>query len=72
MLENIKSSFFIKLLFSYINEETKLKIVKYNKIFQKRINVDITNYKLFSGRYIVYEEKDKVKEYDIFDNKLRL
>ena len=35
MLKNIKSSYYIKILFIYIEEKIKLKIVKYNKSLQK-------------------------------------
>ena len=35
MLENIKSSYFVKIVFSYVNEKKKLKLVKYNKSSKK-------------------------------------
>ena len=35
---------FEKELFSYVDEKQKLKIVKYNKILQKSINITIINY----------------------------
>ena len=44
MLENIKSSYFIKTLFLYLDEAQKLKIVKYNKSLQKHIGISIINY----------------------------
>ena len=28
------------------------------------MNINLINYKIFSGRYIIYEEKGKGKEYD--------
>ena len=68
MLEKIKSIFFIKIIFSYIEEERKLKIVKYNKAFQNKINIHFINYKIFSGRHIIYEAKGKGKEYDNNNN----
>jgi antitoxin component YwqK of YwqJK toxin-antitoxin module len=66
MLENIKSTFFIKLLFSYVFEENKLKIIKYNKDLQNILNIKLLNYKIFGGKYIIYEinGKGKGKEYD--------
>jgi len=66
MLENIKSSYVIKLIFIYVDEREKLKIVKYNKRLQKDIDISIVNYKHFSGRYIIYDESKKGfgKEYD--------
>ncbi len=62
MLKNIISTYFNSILFSYIDEKQKLKIVKYNKNLQKNINIDIINYKLFSGKYIIYESKGYGKE----------
>ena len=36
MFRNIKSLYFIKLLFVYLDERQKLKIVKYNKSLKKK------------------------------------
>ena len=70
MLKNIKATYFIKLLFSYVDEKQKLKIVKYNKSLQNIININIVNYKFFTGRYIIYESNGIGKEYTGTDNKL--
>ena len=56
MLKNIKSSYFIMIVFSYLDERIKLKIIKYNKIFQNKFDINLINYKLYSGRYIIYEK----------------
>ena len=66
MLENIKSTLFEK-IFSYVEEKTKLDILKYNKNHQRKINISLINYKLFNGHYIIYEEKGRGKEYNQFD-----
>ena len=71
MLENIKSSFFTKILFSYLNEEIKLKIIKYNKNLQNLLGINLFNYKIFSERYIVYGQDGKGKEYDWHNGCLR-
>ena len=55
MLKNIKSSYFIKLIFIYITEKQKLKLVKCNKILQKYLDINIINYKYFNGTYIIYK-----------------
>ena len=47
-----------------------LKIIKYNKIFQNAIGINLYNYKLLSGKYIKYETKDTVKIYDMITNSL--
>ena len=71
MAENIKSSFINKAIFKFIDEKRKLKIVKYNKKLQNKINISILNYKIFSGgRYIIYETKEKIKELNAYNNHL--
>ena len=70
MFKKIKSLFFTRLLFFHLSEEIKLKIVKYNKLLQKKIDVNLNNYKLFKGRYIVYKEDGTVKEYNSFNCQL--
>jgi len=42
MLEYVKSSYILKIVFSYADEKQKLKLVKYNKSLQKKININIT------------------------------
>ena len=66
MLDNIKSLYLLKLIFSYKNEKAKLNLIKYNKDLQNKLDISIINYKIFSGRYIIYGEKRKGKEYDSF------
>ena len=63
-MKNIKTHFFIVKLFSYLDEKKKLKLVKYNKNLQKNIEISIINYMHFKGTYIVYETKEKGKEYN--------
>ena len=70
MLLNIKCSYIMKKIFSYQSEELKLKICKYNKTLQNILNISLINYKTLSGRYILYETKEKGKEYNSFNNKL--
>ena len=54
MLENIKSSYFSLLIFSNINEKRKLELIKYSKKLQKKLDINIINYKFISGKYIIY------------------
>ena len=61
MLVNIKSKFFCRIIFSYLEIRRKFEIVKYNKNLQKTINISLLNYKIFSGIYIIYGENDKGK-----------
>ena len=62
-METIKSVIILKKIFSYIDEEIKLKLIKYNKNIKNKININLLNYKLFTGKYIIYETKNKGKEY---------
>ena len=63
MLDVIKTSFFNKLLFSFVYEKTKLKLAKYNKHLQNKIGINLNNYKYYTGKIIVYETNQKGKEY---------
>ena len=73
-LNIIISSYFIQNLFAHINEEIKLKLIRYNKYMQNIINVNLINYKTFSGKYIEYESNEngsgKGKEYNIFNDEI--
>ena len=69
MLENIKSSFFLQFLFSNIDYRKKLKILKYNKGLQQKIEISSFYYKVFSGRYLVCE-KGKGIEYNCYNDKV--
>ena len=77
MLDIIKSVYILKINFSLLNDKRKLKLIKYNKNLQSKININITHYKIFSGRFIVYEnegkEKNQIrgKEYDFLSNSLK-
>ena len=62
MLDNIKSIFFSRIIFSYLEEKIKLKVIKYNKKLQNKIDINLINYKYFSGKYIIYENNIKWKE----------
>ena len=70
MLENVKSSYIIKLFFSHIYERKKLKLIKYSRKIQKKVDVDINNYKLFKRKYVTFDKNGFAKEYGLFDNRL--
>ena len=63
MIENIKSRYIKKIIFSFIDEKVKLEIIKYNHNLKECLNINIYNYMQFSNRYIIYETKKKGKEY---------
>ena len=65
MLKNIRSIYITKIVFSFANEGQKLKIIKYNKYLQKKLSIEINNYRQLAKRYIIFEPDGKGKEYDI-------
>ena len=68
MVENIKSLYFINIVFTNIEERKKLLMIKYNKKLQNIIKINILNYKVFSGKYIIYEKNGNGKEYNDYGN----
>ena len=48
---NIKSDYFIQKLFANIQKRISLKIIKCNFNIQKRLNINIQNYKDFSEKF---------------------
>ena len=69
MLEKMKSNFLLKKVFNYLYEGIKLKIIKYNKNLQNKLNLSLTNYRRFSGRYII-KENNKIKIFNSSNNQL--
>ena len=70
MLDNIKSKYIIKLFFSVLDEIKKLTIVKYNKSLQDKLEINLINYKIFIGRYIKFENEQKMKEYNVINDSI--
>ena len=70
MLKNSKSIYFIKRIFTFVDEKTKLDMIKYNKNLQNIMDINLTNYKFYSKRYIIFEKNGKGKEYSGFDDSL--
>ena len=64
MLDNIKSTYFTKIIFCILDEGRKLDIIKYNKRMQNNMNINLIDYKIYSGRYILYKTNKKGEEYD--------
>ena len=64
-LRNIKSSFIIKRIFSFLYKRIKLNMIIYNKELQKICLIDIENYKQASGKYKIGGKNGKGKEYII-------
>ena len=69
-IRDIKSSYIIKEIFSFLHEKQQLNMVIYNNDLQKAILVDIEHYKNISGKYKIGEKNGKGKEYLLKTNKL--
>ena len=62
-LDSIKSIFILKELFSFLKEKNKLEMIIYNKHLQKKLGVDIEDYKSISIKYKVGKRNGKGCEY---------
>ena len=50
-LNNLKSDYFIRKLFEYMSKRQSLETIKYNKKIQKRMDINIKDYKDYSEKY---------------------
>ena len=69
-LKDIKSSYIIKEVFSFLEEKQKLNMIIYNKELQKMLLVDLEDYKKISRKYKIGERNGKGKEYKIDNDEL--
>ena len=61
----------MEIIFSYVDECQKLKLIKYNKNMQNKMRLSIIHYKAIKGKFIEYISNGYVKEYNgNDDNKL--
>ena len=67
-IREIKSSFVLKNIFSFLSKKQILNMIIYNKELQKIYSVDIKYYKKYSGKYKIAEKNGKGKEYNINNN----
>ena len=68
MSDNCKSNYSLKNIFSLVNDKPKLNLIRYNKKIQKRLGIDIQDYKLFNGIAVTIEENGKAIEYDNYND----
>ena len=61
---NLKSVFIVKIILSYIKRNKSLKIMKYNKYIQKRLDININDYKEYSQLYYSSIEIELKLEYN--------
>ena len=53
MWKKIKSSLILKKIFYNVDNKRKLNIIIYNKEIQKRLGLDLIDFRRFCGRYMV-------------------
>ena len=70
MLENIESQKILQLVFANLTNERKIIIVKYNKNFKDKLNINLIDYIFLSGRYFVGNRNGKGKE-NYYNGKLK-
>ena len=70
MLEKIKSLYFLKIVFSNIIEKRQLQLVNYNKALQTKLEKNLINYKILSGKYVINENNTKIKIYNAYYDNL--
>ena len=70
MLRNIKSKNILKIIFSNINDERKLLLIKYNNKIKDRLNIDLIDYKFLSGKYFIGKRNGKGKEYNGYNDEI--
>ena len=70
IFKNLKSDYFLKILFNILLKTRSLDIIKYNKNLKNRINISIKDYKEYSEIYssIEIEIKPVNNKYDKFVN----
>jgi len=70
LIENIKSKYITQMIFSYIDEKIKLKLVKNNKQIQNKLDITIYNYMFFNEKYFIFEKNGIMKEYNKYNDEL--
>ena len=80
-LADIKSTYILKKVFDKVRNYTKFEIIRYNKNLQKKLNIDISQYKKFStieievipvenkfGNFINFNNEEQEYFYHIYFN----
>ena len=62
-LTSIKSFYVLKRVISFLSEEQKLDLVKYNKKYQKKLDIEIEDYKKKVGNI---KQKTMEKEWNLY------
>ena len=69
-LRDIKSSYIIKAVFSFLTEKQKLNMIIYNKALQNMLLIEFGDYKRISGKFKINGKNGEGREYILYINKL--
>ena len=67
MINNIYSIYILKQLFGYLDENLFLKIIKYNRGLQEKLDIGINNYIDYYNKIIIKVELDTISS-DLSEN----
>ena len=67
---SVKSIYITKLILSFLSENIKFNIIKYNKNYQNKFGFNIEDYKRVSGKYKMIDKNGIERIYDSDTNKL--
>jgi len=67
---DIKSSYNLEMIFSFLDQGKKLNMIIYNKQLQKILGVNIEDYKKKSERYKIGGKNGKGREYSLYSDNL--
>ena len=67
MWRKIRSSLILKKIMNNIENKIKFNLILYNKSIQKKLGLDLNDFRRFSGRYKI-EESGIIKEFDSYNN----
>ena len=51
MIYNVKAQGILQIIFSYLNDKTKLYVINYNKTLLQKLEIDLEFVKKISGKY---------------------
>ena len=69
MFNKISSSFILKKIFNFLDNKIKYNTVVHNKKLQKKLGLNLIDFRIFSGRYKI-EEDGKTIEYNSYNNQI--
>ena len=62
-LNNIKSLYLINRIFSFLYQNTKLDLITYSNYWQKKLKLNIEDFKIASKKYKIIDKNKFGKEY---------